>query len=240
MRSCGLVTDIELLDDFPPHYATYVRREHRWIRGDWQILPWLFRHVPAPGGARRNPLPLLERWKIFDNLRRSLVAPALMLLFLLGWTVLPGSPWFWTAAALAVPLLPLIQVAIGTSVSLMRGGSWRLAWLGMRDTLACTAGQALLHIAFLAEQARHALDAVLRTLIRLYVTHRHLLEWETAAATERRLGTRLWDFCRAMAAAPLLAVVAAGVVAVVEPAALTVAGPLLLLWFLSPLISPGG
>ncbi|HEX5270115.1 MAG TPA: glycosyl transferase family 36, partial [Gemmataceae bacterium] len=116
---CGLVTDIELLDEFPARYHAYARREHRWVRGDWQLLPWLMPTVPAsrrvhPGGPdggdeprrsprRPNTLPALERWKILDNLRRSLVPPALVVLFVLGWALLPGSPWVWTALALLAP-----------------------------------------------------------------------------------------------------------------------------------------
>ena len=100
---CGLVTDIELLDSFPGQYSAYALREHRWARGDWQILPWLFPSVPAPEGTtRRNTLPAVERWKIFDNLRRSLLPPALVILLVLGWTVLPGPFWFWTGLALVV------------------------------------------------------------------------------------------------------------------------------------------
>ncbi len=110
---CGLVTDVELFDDFPPRYHAYALREHRWARGDWQLLPWLGRTVPTPDGPKPNPLPVLERWKIFDNLRRSLVPPALVLLLVLGWTVLPGSPWLWTAFALAVPALPIVQLDPG-------------------------------------------------------------------------------------------------------------------------------
>src|SRR5262249_14914228 len=125
---CGLLTDTELFDDFPARYNAYARREHRWVRGDWQLLPWLGRRVPVAtslgplhregeppsepveASARRearppenaprvsparrpNPLPVLERWKLLDNLRRSLVPPALLVLLVLGWTILPGSPW---------------------------------------------------------------------------------------------------------------------------------------------------
>ena len=93
---CGLVTDVELFDDFPPRYHAYAMREHRWARGDWQLLPWLGANVPGPDGPKPNPLPVLERWKIFDNLRRCLVPPSLVILLVLGWTVLPGSPWLWT------------------------------------------------------------------------------------------------------------------------------------------------
>src|SRR5271166_99161 len=88
---CGLLSDTELFDDFPARYHTYARREHRWIRGDWQLLPWLGRRVPLladDGGRawRANPLPLVERWKVIDNLRRSLVPPALVAWLVLAWT----------------------------------------------------------------------------------------------------------------------------------------------------------
>ena len=100
---CGLVSDIELFDDFPARYHAYARREHRWVRGDWQLLPWL---GPARADARRASDPtrcrLLERWKLFDNLRRSLVPPALVVLLVLGWTVLPARPGSGRRSALAV------------------------------------------------------------------------------------------------------------------------------------------
>ena len=111
-----MLSDTELFDDFPARYHAYARREHRWVRGDWQLLPWLARTVPSADGPRPNTLPTLERWKLLDNLRRSLVPPSLVLLLALGWTVLPGSPWAWTIAALAVPAVPLIQLVLGTGI----------------------------------------------------------------------------------------------------------------------------
>ena len=114
---CGLLSDTELFDDFPARYHAYARREHRWVRGDWQLLPWLGTRVPAPAGEIPNPLPALERWKLFDNLRRSLVPPSLVLLLVLGWAVLPGSPWLWTAMALAVLALPLLKWLLGAIVA---------------------------------------------------------------------------------------------------------------------------
>ncbi len=235
---CGLVTDIELLDEFPARYHAYARREHRWVRGDWQILPWLLPTVPAPDGARRpNPLPALERWKIFDNLRRSLVPPALMVLFALGWTALPGSPWLWTALGLLVPALPLLLMLLGGGVGLAGGGPWLLRLRDLRTCVGATAGQALLSVAFLAEQARLSLDAIGRTLSRLTVSHKHLLEWETAAATERRLGTKMTHFGYVMWPASALAVGLAALVLAVRPAALPAAAPLLVAWLLSPAIA---
>ncbi|HEX8201191.1 MAG TPA: glycosyl transferase family 36, partial [Isosphaeraceae bacterium] len=239
---CGLVTDVELFDDFPARYHAYARREHRWVRGDWQILPWLGRRVPtAAGGRVANPLPVVERWKIFDNLRRSLVPPALVVLLALGWTVLPGSPWLWTAAALAVPALPLIKQIFGTLVRTVRGRT--LAGLRQwRDSVPATATQALLATAFLADQARLLVDATARTLVRLYVTRRNLLEWETAAATESRLRTTIGQFYATMWPAPALAVALLGlIVAAKEPGkrteALLAAGPILAAWFVSPVVA---
>ena len=88
----ALVTDIEVVDDYPASVLAHARRQHRWVRGDWQILWWLFPFVPTRAGLRRNRLPLISRWKILDNLRRSLMAPATVALLLLAWTILPGSP----------------------------------------------------------------------------------------------------------------------------------------------------
>jgi cyclic beta-1,2-glucan synthetase len=243
------VTDIELLDEFPTRQHAYARREHRWIRGDWQILPWLLPSVPAPASpqsvsaegrqasTRPNPLPALERWKIFDNLRRSLVPPALVVLLVLGWTVLPGSPWLWTALALLVPALPLVLLSLGAGLSLVDEGSWRLQLRDLRTGLGATAGQVLLSIIFLAEQARLSLDAILRTLYRLVVSRKRLLEWETAASTERRLGTGLAHFGANMWPALILAVSVGVFVGVVRPGALPAAAPLLAAWLLSPLVA---
>jgi cyclic beta-1,2-glucan synthetase len=95
----ALVTDVEVVDDYPSSVIAHAKRQHRWVRGDWQILWWLLPVVPARSGWQRNRLPLIARWKILDNLRRSLVAPALVALLVVGWTVLPGSPVVWTASA---------------------------------------------------------------------------------------------------------------------------------------------
>lgn len=233
---CGLITDTEFFDDFPARYHAYARREHRWIRGDWQLLPWLGRRVPTAEGTRPNPLPALERWKLFDNLRRSLVAPASVLLLALGWTVLPGSAWLWTATALAVPALPLIQLVTGAITTSVRSRSLG-GILGLADRLPSAFVQALMFIAFQADQARVAIDATARTLVRLLITRRDLLEWETAASTERRLGSGVGSFLVNMGSASVLAALLAVLVGWVQPAALWPAGPVLAAWFFSPLVA---
>ena len=103
----GLVSDVEVIDDYPSHYSAYNRRKHRWLRGDWQIVSWLFGRVPDENGRRvPNPISFLSRWKILDNLRRSLVEPGIFLLFVLGWTALPGRPLYWTLITIAVLFVP--------------------------------------------------------------------------------------------------------------------------------------
>ncbi len=229
---CGLVTDIELFDDFPSRYHAYARREHRWVRGDWQLLPWLGPTVPTADGARPNPLPAPERWKVLDNLRRSLVPPSVVLLLVLGWTVLPGPAWLWTLLALAVPALPLVQQVSGALIGAVRKGS--LAPLGGLRDVPATAMSSGLTIAFLADQARLLVEATGRTLYRLFVSRKQMLEWETAAATERRLGTGVGQFFETMWPAPTLAVALGGLVAATNPVALPAAAPVLVAWLASP------
>ena len=110
----GLVSDIEVIEDYPSHYSAHNRRKHRWMRGDWQIAGWLLPLVPEESGQRvPNPLSVVSRWKILDNLRRSLVEPAIFALFLLGWLALPGGPAGWTLATVAILFLPaLCQLAV--------------------------------------------------------------------------------------------------------------------------------
>ena len=103
----ALVTDTEVVDDYPSNVLTHARRQHRWVRGDWQILLWLFPWVPTRSGLERNRLPIISRWKILDNLRRSLVPPSLVALFIAGWAFLPGRPLFWTLVAMATMSFPV-------------------------------------------------------------------------------------------------------------------------------------
>ncbi len=239
---CGLVSDIELIDELPARYNAYSKREHRWVRGDWQLLPWLGRHNPIAVATDkttvRNVLPVVERWKIIDNLRRSLVPPALVVFFLLAWIAFPGSPAGWTLFGLAVPFLPLLLN--------LPSWIWRLAarpWLigrTARDigpSAAATAGQAVLQTALLPHQASMNLDAIVRTVSRVSFTHRNLLEWETAAAAEGRLGNSLRDFVRFMPSAPATAAIGVILVGVIHASSLLAAFPVLLLWLTAPALA---
>ncbi len=239
----GLATDISVYDDYPATYLTYSRRKHRWIRGDWQLLQWLTARVPGPDGPEKNRLSLLSRWKILDNLRRSLVEIAQLGLLVVGWTILPGSPLRWTAlgiAAIAAPWLTSLLLAV---VRPPRDKSWR-AYYAVVGQDAVTSGQQLaLAITFLPHQAWISADAIVRTLWRLFVTKRKLLEWQTASLVERATGGTLAHVWRAMWPAIAVTAVIIGTVAGLAPnsgniwpLALTLL-PLAATWTVSPVIA---
>ncbi len=180
----GLVSDVEVIDDYPSHYSAYNRRKHRWVRGDWQIVSWLAGRVPDEAGRRvPNPISFLSRWKILDNLRRSLVQPGIFLLFVLGWTVLPGRPLYWTLVTIAILFVPpWFQFAFSVVRSLLSG---RLR--PIRDAvtgLGTSMVSVFLTLTFLAHQTLISADAVFRTFYRRMVSRQRLLEWETAAEAE--------------------------------------------------------
>jgi len=186
----GLVSDIEVVDDYPSHYRAYNRRKHRWLRGDWQITRWIFNRVPNESGVIvENPIALVSRWKIVDNLRRSLVEPATVGLLIAGWYLLPGGPRFWTFVTLALLFLPIyfrLLFSLARAAVTQVGAVAREA---LSDFVASHAG-ILLNIAFLAHQALVAVDAIVRTVVRATITHSRLLEWETAMEAELTGGGR--------------------------------------------------
>ncbi len=239
---CALVSDVEVVDDFPSSVLAHARRQHRWVRGDWQVLFCLLPVMPTRHGLERTRLPLISRWKVLDNLRRSLLAPAMLALLVAAWTWLPGSPLGWTLAALAVfgfPLLPaLVHLAGGP------GPQQPLAVFlhDVQEELQSAAAQVLLQVTLLAYHAYEMVHAIALTLIRTVITQRRLLEWETAAAGAARAagllarhGSRV--FAVEMWAGPAAALV---VLAGMLPAgrnALPVALPFLLAWLVSPLVA---
>lgn len=232
----ALVTNIVLYEEFPATYTEYSVRQHRWIRGDWQLLPWLGRKVPsADGQSVPNVLSSLDRWKIIDNLRRSLIPPALLLFFVAGWLLLPGSAWVWTALATLAPGAYLI----GQLQSIVMGDPRR----GFFDDLAFRFGERFgrwfLAIVFLVSDTLISLDAIGRTLWRLGVKRGRLLEWRSAAHARSLLGNgslRL-NTWRMMWPSTAVAALLALDLAIYKTSALLPAAPILLLWMLAPEIA---
>ncbi|MBL7066162.1 MAG: hypothetical protein ISS49_18450, partial [Anaerolineae bacterium] len=218
----ALVTDVSLFEDYPLHYLAYTRRLHRWVRGDWQLLPWLLPRVPhAGGGTMPNGLSVLDRWKILDNLRRSLLMPALLALLIAGWLWLPGSALVWTLAAVLAPAMPLITGFVTGLARRLRGiPSGRAVQSVRADAIRW-----LLALVFLLYETLLMVDAIGCTLVRLAITHNHLLQWTTAAHTIRLFGKEIkvalmWH---QMGAAPILALALVLLIGMLNPAVLPIA-----------------
>ncbi len=225
----GLATDVEVIDDYPSHYSAYTRRRHRWVRGDWQVAQWLFGRVPDESGKFvRNPISTIARWKILDNLRRSLVEPATMVLLVAGWLGLPGGALYWTLVTLFLLFVPVfIQLifGLGRSMFIEQEGAAQDVVAGFQQALFTT----LLTLAFLPHQTMLAIDAIVRAMVRRMVTGQRLLEWETAAEAESSQ-RRTTAVDRYLAFTPIVAVMLAAIVGVTHPISLVAAAPILILW----------
>ena len=231
----GLLSDVHLYEDYPSRYDADARRQARWIRGDWQIARWLLPRVPGPANqSLPNPLSRLSQWKILDNLRRSLVPAALLLLMLFGWFSAPAAGW-WTLAVASVVLIPPLSIGI---VGVLRRREDALLIRHLTVALRSAGqslGQAGFRIACLPHEAVFSLAAVLRTAWRMLVTRRRLLEW--SAYDEHQPAANIAASYRSMASAPLLATLAVLGLATTRPGALAIAAPVVALWLASPLIA---
>ncbi|HNS33041.1 MAG TPA: glucoamylase family protein, partial [bacterium] len=202
----ALVSDVLICEDFPSTYSTDVSRRHRWIRGDWQIAAWIFPYAPGPGGFRlKNPISALSRWKIFDNLRRSLVPPALFLMLVSGWIWMKPA-WLWTAVGAVVVLGPSVLFAAADIVRKARGLTVRFR---LRETVS-SAGRSIVQLVFtlifLPYEAYVCMDAILRTAGRLLFTNRGLLQWTAAKSAERAASLNHVSFWKRMLIAPFTAI----------------------------------
>ena len=181
----GLVTDVVVYDDYPTRYLTWTRRKHRWTRGDWQLMPWLSRWVPSTQGPERNRLSMLSRWKILDNMRRSLADPAALAFLLAGWTVLPGSALRWTLLVFGAITAPWVIAVLIAMLRPPSDKSWRSYYRAVAKDAYVSAKQAALAITFLPHQVWTAGNAIIRAIYRMGVSRKGLLEWQSARSSER-------------------------------------------------------
>ncbi|WP_426701354.1 GH36-type glycosyl hydrolase domain-containing protein [Rhodanobacter sp. Col0626] len=233
----GLLSDVQLFEAYPSRYGADVKRRHRWIRGDWQLLPWLLPWAPtAHDGWRRNALTALSRWKILDNLRRSLVPVSLLVLLVFGWLVI--SPVFsWTLAVLSMVLVPPLLSALLELVQKPKDVQIdQHLRAGFKAGMQHFARMAL-GLAWLPHEVLYHLDAIVRTLWRIVVSHRHLLQWQTSSDVERHSSNAPAALWRLMWIGPLLALVLTVALALERPMVLVLAAPLLVLWLFSPSIA---
>ncbi|MBQ4132439.1 MAG: cyclic beta 1-2 glucan synthetase, partial [Desulfovibrionaceae bacterium] len=232
----GLIADLLLFEDAPASYAADAARRHRWIRGDWQLLPWLMPFIPVRDGKRvKNPLSPLSLWKLGDNLRRSLVAPALLMAFITGWFG-TGQPLFWTLALLSLIFaLPVFDFLLGlfhkpSDIPLLRYLEAAFNHLGLQLV------RSFFTLVWLANEAALSLDAVLRTLWRLLVSRKHMLQWSPSADTERNSPKTLPGNLRNMRGGLLAAgICLAGLY--INDQAWGAALPIILLWLAAPLLA---
>jgi cyclic beta-1,2-glucan synthetase len=234
----ALVSDVEFYEEHPSRYNVDVDRRHRWIRGDWQTTQWLLPRVPGSDARRiANPLSGLSRWKILDNLRRSLVPLALVQLLLGTWLLLPASGARGAWLVLTILTLPAALAALVNALSKAADLPWAVHVRSVTGTCVRQTAQVLLALAFLPYDAYISADAVGRTLLRLLVTHRRLLEWQTSGAAEERSRARLPGFYATMWFVPSLAVLTGVLLQLRRPDQLAYALPLLGLWLVAPAIA---
>jgi cellobiose phosphorylase len=233
----GLVSDIQIFEEYPVSYLADMRRRHRWIRGDWQILPWLFPSVPEHSSKKqKNPLSFLSRWKIFDNLRRSLLAPATLLLLVIAWTCLT-DPLFWTAFILSLFMIPPVIVTVWKLGKKSAEQTWMLHFYDMPEVIQGQVAGPLFALAFLPYEAYSSLDAILRSCWRMLVSHRHLLEWTTHREAGRTGNYSFFETYRIMWPGPVIGVAVFAGLILNRPSAYPVIVPFALAWILSPAIA---
>ena len=234
----GLVTDLKLIDSFPMQYNSFAARQHRWVRGDWQLLPYLSRRIVNKNGQRIvNPLNALSRWKIFDNMRRSLLPVSLMILFFLSITVLPGNLFFWLTVIAFTVSFPFL-IALIEYVSSQRYASDRIkrhipVIVGVKAAML----QSFYTFVLLPYQAALMADAILVTLIRVLFTKRNMLEWVTMADVEKTQKNSQKSYWKKMIASPILALLATALAWAYRPGAFAVYLFVCLFWLLAPQIA---
>ena len=234
----GLASDIEVVEEFPSRYDVAAARQHRWARGDWQLLPWIFGRGDASLTRRgTSALPLIGLWKMLDNLRRTLSAPASVMALLAGWTLSLHSAAVWTCFILSTIVVPTLLPVLAAIVPRRARVTARSHLRALGADLWLALSQTALSVTFLAHQAWSMTDAIGRTLFRLFVSRRHLLEWVTAAYAKFSPRLGLLGFYRLMAGGVVIGIIAAIVVWGAGGDAWLVAAPFVVLWIASPAVA---
>lgn len=227
----GLASDIEVVEEFPSRYDVDVKRQHRWARGDWQLLPWIF------GRGTRGELPSIGRGKMLDNLRRSMLAPLTLIALACSWLLPMPASVLGTLLILACTAIPAFLPALFSTVPRRSGIRFASHIGALAAELRLAALQVSLSVAFLPDHAWRMSDAIARTLVRLFITRRHLLEWTTAAQAAKRPRPDFRGSYEGMAGGTLLALAIAIGVLAFTPASWPLVVPFALLWLAAPALA---
>ena len=235
----GLVSDIELYEDYPSAYFSDAKRKHRWVRGDWQIAWWLLPTVPTADGKHEpNPLSMLSRWKIFDNLRRSLVAPAMLALLMVAW--LSPSQGAGIAASLLVMAVVFLAPMLALAADAVRKPDhlpWRIHWHSLGTDLFYRLAQLIFGLAMLPHEAVTHLDATLRSLWRMLISRKHLLQWMTASDSEITARADFPGVFIQAGSASIIGAVIFAALTVEAPQNLAASSLIVALWIVSPCLA---
>ncbi len=233
----GLLSDVPLYEEYPSSYLADVNRRHRWIRGDWQIAQWAFPVIPSSNAHfLKNYLSLLSKWKILDNLRRSLSSFALTLMMIFGWIFLE-SPLLWTLIVISIIVVPSLAISIISLFQKTVDVTFRQHLSATLTTIKKHLNQTVFTIACLPYEAYYSLDAIRISLGRMLFSHKHLLEWNPSNSQNLNYAANFIVTIKSMWIAPVLSLAILLILFVIKPLVLLVAIPVLFLWFLSPAIA---
>ncbi len=234
----GLLTDVDLFEEFPTSYLVDARRHHRWVRGDWQLVPWILGVARDAAGRRQKArIPAESRWKMVDNLRRSMVSPSSLLAAVAAWTLPAVSPLAWTGLVVGSVAVPAFIPVLDNLIPRRSGISKRSHLRAVARDLFVASSQTVLATTMLADQAWLMTDAAVRTLWRLRLTRRHLLQWVTAAQAGTGANPRLRTFYSRLRWGVTMALAAGSLCLATKPEAWPVAMPLVLVWLLAPALA---
>ena len=231
----GLISDVQLYEEHPSTYLSDVKRQHRWIRGDWQIARWLYPSVPGPAKeTHQNQLTALSRWKILDNLRRSLVPIAMWAILLFGW-IISTTPWFWTFTVIGIIIPPSILAYGWSFLKKTTGVTWRNH---ISTTTEALVNNMILHVwtvISLPYEAYVNVDAITRTMWRMHITHKNLLQWDPFGSGGAKKSFS--GHYKTMWFSPSCGALLLWVLPFISMPAWIIASPMLVSWILSPAIA---
>ncbi len=232
---CGFASDVQLYEEYPSRYSIDMSRRHRWIRGDWQIANWFLPFVPGYNKKlKKNSISALSRWKIFDNLRRSIIPIALTFLLVAGWTIL-SSPWFWTIAVTLIVMLPSFITSAWNAMFKPKEIAITQHINNAIGNTSKSILQALFTLICLPYEAFVSVDAIIRTLWRVYISRKKLLEWNPSGFVQKQ-NENVFAVYRTMWFAPLLSIALLIVLYWQQSPAVFIAASFLVVWIISPAI----